>query len=361
MKIKSIDILPCLQRQDDPTWKFALGQVPIVEGWLLAIKAEDGTTGYGYAHALIHLGSTYEALRETLTLLIPRLIGKNALGVEAILTEIDGVILHNNQSKAAIDCALHDLAAKLIKVPLYQLFGGKVRDGVPQMRIVPIKQPDAMANEAGTLADKGYGYLKVKVGGDVDLDVARIKAIRQRVGEAVKLMVDPNQSYTPKNAIAALRRMEEYGVDLAEQPIRAGDLKGLELVTHSVTMAIEADEGAVSLDDVMRLVSNRIVDSISLKIPKMGGLRNVATAARICQAGNIRYRIGASFGPQILPAQALHLAASFPRLDYACELAEFDHLQDDPFSGLTIRDGALSVPDAVGSGVVFDSSVIKAT
>lgn len=360
MKITGFAVVPCLQRQDDPNWKFALGTVPIVEGWVLSIRAEDGTTGYGYAHALIHLGSTYQALRETLELLMPRLIGRDALCVEAMLTDLDGIILHNQQAKAAIDCALHDLCAKLLQVPLYQLFGGKVRDRVAQMRIVPIKDPAAMAEVAGGLVDQDYRYLKIKVGGDVDEDVARIKAIRQRVGEGVRLMVDANQSYTPKTAIAALRRMEEHGVDLAEQPVHAKDLKGLELVSRSVTMAIEADKSAVSLDDVLRLVANGIVNSISMKIPKMGGLRNVAAAARICQAGRVRYRIGASFGPQILPAQALHVASAFPQLDYACELAEFDHLQDDPFDGLTIADGAIAVPDLPGSGVALKPDAARA-
>jgi L-alanine-DL-glutamate epimerase-like enolase superfamily enzyme len=82
------------------------------------------------------------------------------------------------------------------------------------------------------------------------------------------------------------------------------------------------------LADVLFLVSNRIVDAISLKIPKLGGLRNT-----------------------LLAAQAAHLAASFPKLDFACELAEFDHLLDDPFEGIEVRDGTLTVPESPGSGV----------
>jgi L-alanine-DL-glutamate epimerase-like enolase superfamily enzyme len=101
----------------------------------------------------------------------------------------------------------------------------------------------------------------------------------------------------------------------------------------------------------MRLVSNRIVDAVSLKIPKLGGLRNTLAAARICEAGHVRYRMGAAVGSRLLSAQAMHLAAALPELDYACELGEFDRLLDDPFEGIEIDNGRLFLPEGPGSGV----------
>jgi L-alanine-DL-glutamate epimerase-like enolase superfamily enzyme len=147
--------------------------------------------------------------------------------------------------------------------------------------------------------------------------------------------------------------MAEFDIDLAEQPVAAGDLKGLRRVTDSVAMTVEADEAAASLADVMRLVSERIVDAISLKIPKLGGLRNTLAAARICEAGEVSYRMGAAVGSRLLSAQAMHLAATLPRLDYACELGEFDRLLDDPFEGIEIRNGCLALPKGAGSGVTL--------
>jgi L-alanine-DL-glutamate epimerase-like enolase superfamily enzyme len=189
--------------------------------------------------------------------------------------------------------------------------------------------------------------------GDIALDVARIAAIRDAIGGDVRLTLDPNQSYSPKAAIQALTRMEPYNIDLVEQPVPADDLAGLKLVTENVAIAVEADESAMSVNDVFHLVADRIVDAVSLKIPKLGGLRNTLLAARICDVGSIRYRIGATFGPCLHAAQALHLAASLPRLDYACELAEFDHLLDDPYEGLAVTNGTMTVPERAGSGVVL--------
>ena len=264
---------------------------------------------------------------------------------------LDGDSTGHNQAKAAIDCALHDLNARILGIPLHQLFGGKLRDEVAILRILAIKTPDEMAAQAQKLVDAGYLYLKIKVHGDVKEDVARVRAIRRQVGDGVHLTIDANQSYSVKDAIAALTRMAEFDIDLAEQPVAAGDLAGLKLVTDSVPVTVEADESAASLADVMQLVSNRIVDAISLKIPKLGGLRNTLAAARICEAGHVRYRMGAAVGSRLLSAQAMHLAAALPRLDYACELGEFDRLLDDPFEGIEIENGRLALPQGPGSGV----------
>jgi L-alanine-DL-glutamate epimerase-like enolase superfamily enzyme len=165
--------------------------------------------------------------------------------------------------------------------------------------------------------------------------------------------VDANQAYTVKQAITAIGRMAEHGLDICEQPVRADDLKGLEAVTRAVPVAVEADEAASSVEAVMTLAANHIVDSVNLKIPPLGGLRNTLAAARICEAANIPCRMGASFCSQILQAQALHLATALPALGYACELSEFIHFQNDPFSGLAVKDGMLGAGDAPGSGVAF--------
>src|SRR5207302_4499126 len=116
-----------------------------------------------------------------------------------------------------------------------------------------------MATAAGQLLDQGYRYFKIKVHGDVDEDVARVAAIRERVGAEAHLTIDANQSYSVKDAIAAINRMAEYKLDLVEQPVSRHDLKGLELVTRSVPVTVEADEAAGTVSEIMTLVSHRIV------------------------------------------------------------------------------------------------------
>src|SRR6478752_86530 len=320
MKVKSVEFEQCVMPLEDKNWKFALGSSSTSRGWIVRLTSDEGHSGYGYSNSSPHMGSTFESLPHELERFKPHVLGEDPFAIESILQELDRSLAGGSQAKAGIDCALHDLCARALGIPLYNLLGGKLRD-------------------------QGYRYFKIKVHGDVEEDVARVKAIRERVGVDAHLTIDANQSYTPKDAITAINRMAEYRLDLVEQPVSRHDLKGLELVTRSVPVVVEADEGAGTIDEIMTLVSNRIVDAVSLKIQKLGGLRNALAAARICEAGHVKYRLGAHVGTRLGNAHAIHLAAALPGADYACELGEFTRMYNDPFSGIEVVNGVLAVPD----------------
>jgi L-Ala-D/L-Glu epimerase len=360
MKIAGVRFDPCVLRKQDPNWRFARGASPVTEGVIVTLVAENGTEGYGYASATPHMGATRETLIAALDRFAPLVNGRDSFELTRIMESLNRALAGNHQAKAAIDCALHDLNAKLLGIPLYTLFGGKLRECLPILRILSIKTPDEMAAQAERLVSAGYSHLKIKVDGDVEQDVARVAAIRRRVGEAVHLTIDANQSWSVKDAISALTRMAEHRIDIAEQPVAANDFRGLKLVTDSVPVTVEADESADSLDAVFRLVSGRIVDSVSLKIPKLGGLRNTLAAAHICEAGQVSCRMGAAVGSRLLSAHAVHLACALPNSGYACELGEFDRLLDDPFDGIEITAGYLTVPELPGCGVTPHTNVPQA-
>jgi L-alanine-DL-glutamate epimerase-like enolase superfamily enzyme len=351
MLITECDVRPCALRKEDPTWATSLHANPLAEGFIVRIATKSGHYGFGYASAVPHMGSVVPVLKAELEFFASSLIGKNAQDMESIGLMLDKRVSGAPFSKSAINCALYDLNARALGVPLATLLGGAVRDSIPVIRILALKQPEEMAPQAAKLVAQGYRYLKIKVDGHVDLDVARVAAIRKAVGDDVHLTIDANQAYSVKDAIVALRRMADHGLDLAEQPVHVDDLDGLAQVTRAVPVTVEADESAGSLQDVYHLVRHRIVDAISLKIPKLGGLRNAVAAARICEAGGIRYRLGAAVGSRVLVATALHLACALPGVDYACELGEYERLLDDPFEGLEIADGSLRLPTTPGLGV----------
>jgi L-alanine-DL-glutamate epimerase-like enolase superfamily enzyme len=351
MKIADIRIEPCDLAKDDPEWKFALAANPLSQGLVASITAEDGTIGYGYGSSMPHYGASVESVKANLENFAEMLQGRDSRRIAEILFELDRRVVGNNQAKAAIDCALHDLLARRLGVPLCDLFGGPMREEFESLRILPIKSPADMAANARALMDKGFNHFKIKVHGEVEEDVARVAAIREETGPDAGLTIDANQSYSPKDAIRAITAMAEFGIDLAEQPVAANDMGGLKLVTDSVPVTVEADEAADSLDQVAALVRARAVDAVSLKITKLGGLRNTVAAASICEAGGVRYRLGAHVGPRLLGACAMHMAATLPGVWYTCELAEFDRLLDDPFEGIEVDHGILRLPDAPGCGV----------
>jgi L-alanine-DL-glutamate epimerase-like enolase superfamily enzyme len=351
MKIVEVRIDESVLPKKDKDWKFALAASGVTEGWILSIRGEDGTVGYGYASTMNHYGAPHEAVKGALDRLCKRLVGRDAREIASILAEFDRAMVGNNQAKCAIDCALHDLMARSLGVPICDLFGGPAVRQFATLRILPIKSPADMARNARALADNGVRHFKIKVHGDVDEDVARVAAVRAELGPEAHLTIDANQSYAVKDAIRALNLMAPSRIDLAEQPVKANDLAGLKAVTEAVPVTVEADEAAYSLDQVMILVRERIVDAISLKITKLGGLRNSYAAAQICEAGGVRYRMGAHVGPMLLAAHAMQLAAALPGIWYACELSEFDGLAEDPWEGLDLIDGVLHLSDAAGCGV----------
>jgi L-alanine-DL-glutamate epimerase-like enolase superfamily enzyme len=351
MVITSFDIEDSIMRKDDPNWRFALGASPLVEGLILRITSKDGVRGHGYASSTPHMGSHPSTMRAELEFFRNSVVGRDPTDIAAIMHDLDRKFRGASQSKAAIDCALHDLLAVSLNVPLNTLFGGVVRRSVPILRILAIKTPQEMALNAQKLVDKGVRYLKIKVHGDIQEDVACVAAIRAQVGEAIHLTIDANQSYNPKDAIRAINLMAKYNIELVEQPVHADDYEGLAFVTRMVPVTVEADEGAGSLKEIYQIASRHLADAVSLKIPKLGGLRNTLAAARICEAAGIKYRFGAAVGSRLMTAQGLHLACALTGVDYACEFGEFDRLLDDPFEGIEIENGDITLPRGPGSGV----------
>jgi L-Ala-D/L-Glu epimerase len=350
MRIARATVTPCVLRKDDPHWRFALAASPVTEGAVVMLESERGTRGYGYGSATAHMGAAQPLLIRVIEDILTEIRGQEEGAAETLLhSQEEGKA--RNQARAAVECALFDLRAREAGVPLHALLGTKKRDHVPILRILSIKTPEEMAKNALKLLEMGYSHLKIKIEGDAEADVARVAAIRRAVGDGAYLTVDANQSYGVKEAIVALSRMEQFGIALAEQPVNKDDLEGLRRVADAVSVPVEADESASSLARVEEIARGRFADAVSLKIPKLGGLKNTLAAAAICEAHGVAYRMGAAVGSRLLSAHAMHLAAVLPNHTGPAELGEFARLLDDPFEGIEIENGVLRLPEGPGSGV----------
>src|SRR5947209_16305127 len=158
MKIASVEFEPCVMPLEDTNWTFALGTASTSRGWIVRLTSDDGHVGHGYANSSPHMGSTFESLPHELERFKPHVLGRDPFAIEAILQELDRSLQGASQAKAGIDCALHDLCARALGVPLCDLLGGKVRHAVPVLRSVAIKAPAEMAEQAQKLLDQGYTY-----------------------------------------------------------------------------------------------------------------------------------------------------------------------------------------------------------
>ncbi len=350
-RIVALDVTRCIQAQQDRDWRFASGGIPRLDGLIVTLRAASGAIGEGHVEAMAFYADDLAGSEAAVEVLRPVLIGGDPLHIAELCDRCDAALAGHEAVKAGVDGALHELAARVLRVPLHVLFGGARRRSVALQRILPLKDPAGMAADAARLAALGYRCLKVKIDSDADLAEARVRAVREAVGERVRLSADANQSYTPKSALRAIDRLARYGVDLVEQPVAAADIAGLAFVTARSQVSIEADEAVRSLGDVVTLISAGACDSFNLKTSVLGGLGKVFVAAQICEAAGRAYRVGTAYGPRIVAAQCLHLAAALPSFHYPVELAEFDHLLDDPFIGLESVAGELALPEGPGSGL----------
>jgi L-alanine-DL-glutamate epimerase-like enolase superfamily enzyme len=352
MRIVGGKVYPIIMPFEDKDWKFALGAMSQSEGFLLKLETDEGIIGWGYTAAAGHIGETKGSVQWALEqMFLPYLINKDPLNIESIIAGLNRLLLHNPRAKTCVDLALHDLVGKRFGLPVYSFLGGKVRETVEIIRLVPLKEPEEQAIVSKKLVGEGYRYLKLKISGEKEKDVARVKAVRDAVGPRIVLTVDANQSYDPWTAIQAIRAMEKYDIYLVEQPVRYDDFAGLSQVTHHVDVLVDADESARTLGDIVNLIRAQAVSSISLKVPKLGGILNTKKAAAICAAAGMRCRIGDAFGGRLYGSANMHVIASTPNLGSAAEAAEFLQLKGDPVVGLEVVNGTLSVPEKPGLGV----------
>lgn len=351
MAITRSETVDVVMPKDDPTWRFALGARPESTGLALRLEDADRTVGYGYCTEIAHLGYDLLAIRKTVEAASRRLHGADPDdGVVAdVLAEARRT---SPPAAAAVEMAVLDLRSRRAGVPMHELFGARVRDGVPVMRILSLKSPEKTALNAKARVAEGYRYLKIKLDNeDPGLDASRVVAVRSAVGPDVHLILDANQSYSVTEALAFYPRVHDQDVDIFEQPVPENDFAGLARLTRELPVTVDADESARSLDAVTELAVTGAVDSVSLKILKLGGPGALRAAVERCRENGVRFRMGAHVGSRLLNSVALHLAVTLDDLFYAAELGEFERLRNDPFEGIDVDNGWLHVPAGPGSGV----------
>jgi len=363
VKIKDIQTIPITMVKDDPNWKTALSASPIGHGTVVKINSDKNITGIGFAGAnKPYDGVEPEILKVVFDQYVRRLAGRDPFDIEKIINELDEIppseisagnpvdILNAGISaRSSIDIALHDLKAKAAGWPVYQLLGGMVREEVPILRMIGIKEPAEMAQNALRLTKEGYKYVKIKLEGNPDKDLARVRAVREAVGPAIHLTTDPNQSYSAEGAIAAIRSWKPYDIEMAEQPVPENDFAGMVKVSRNVDCLIEAHECAKTADNVFRLMKDGFTGFVSLGVTH-GGLRETRRVADVCKLGNVKCLL-ACVGSSILSAASLHLAAATTNISYACQIAEFGRFVNDPASGIVVDHGIMRVPTRPGLGI----------
>jgi L-alanine-DL-glutamate epimerase-like enolase superfamily enzyme len=261
------------------------------------MRTDSGVEGWGEATPDPNVtGETWhgtaDALRYTLA---PALIGQDARHREAALTLLDRRLEGAPTAKAALDIALHDLIARSLQAPLWQVLGGKARPSLHISRVISIASPREMAAKATQHVAAGFRTVKAKVGDAKAplLDAQRVLAIREAIGPEIEIKVDANQGWrTPGVAIAAIRAMEAAHPASIEQPVAWWNLEGLAEVRRQTGATIMIDEGCHGPRDMLRTVELRAADLVNIKLMKTGGIFNALKLNAIAEAAGITAQVG---------------------------------------------------------------------
>lgn len=346
----------------ETVWRTARYSKGDIEATVVCITDDQGHTGYGYMPAMLIVGESPVTAEALLHGTIAPLLRENkTVGIPDVMKQIDLAVGANPQLKFAVEEALLDLQGKRLGTPLYNLFGGLARREVPVMRMLGLKPPKETAQEAQALVERGYRYVKIKIGLDDKRDIETVKRTREALGAEVSISVDANQAYTPMHAIKVLNQLRDFNLIVCEQPVRQDDVRGMAFVRRHVEVPIMADEGVATAADALRLIEADAVDAVSIKIWKMAGYYKSRDIAAVCSAGNVAVHVGSTAGSQLMEALQLHFCASLPDLFAGAEIGEFESLTDDPASGLAVENGNLRVADRPGLGIDIDHRKLRET
>jgi L-Ala-D/L-Glu epimerase len=281
-----------------------------------------------------------------------RYYGQDADGVAGALEgaevrdpwDIEGSLAENDHlpptALAALDAALHDLAAKRLGVPLYRLLG-LARPQPTSAYTLGIAEPETTVERTRRLS--AFPILKMKVGGWEDLDTVRVVAGFSRA----EIWVDANEAFSPEEAPEVAAALKGMGVRIIEQPVPAS--AGPEALRRATEAAhpvpVVDDEGAVVAGDVPSLWG--CVSGVNVKLAKCGGIRSALEMIHTARSLGMAVMAGCMVETSLGISAAAHISGlcDFVDLDGAMLLA------DDPFEGLLYENGRIILSDEPGLGV----------
>lgn len=336
-------------------FKTALRTVSTIEDVVVSIHTDGGLVGYGEAPPTPPItGDTHGSIIDAIGQQIgPRLIGADIADLNRNTRIVQSALERNTSAKAAVEIALYDLWAQLHGAPLYQMLGG----GEPVITTditISVDHIDKMVADSLSAVERGFESLKIKVGKDMGVDIERVKAIHAAVEGRALLRLDANQGWTAKQAVFAMRALEDAGVhlELLEQPVKAADISGLKYVSDNILTPVMADEAVFGPHQVFDLLEQRAADIINIKLMKTGGISNAIRIADIAAMYGVECMIGCMIESSISVAAAVHLAVArsdiITKVDLdGPSLSKFDPVQ----GGVTFNESEISISDAPGLGI----------
>ena len=334
------------------SYKWSGGKsVSVFDSTIVGVETDQGVVGYGEVCPLgpFYLPAYAEGVRAGLRELAPHCLGSDPRELGKLNHRMDAALKGHPYVKSGIDMACWDILGKVTGLPVCQLLGGRFGEQVRLYRAISQTPPDEMARNVASYKSEGYTRFQLKVGGDPDLDIQRIRQAREVLAPSDRLVADANTGWTQHEAMRVVRAVRDLDVYI-EQPC----------LTYEECLAVRRhtdhpfvlDENVDGLDMLLRAKSDLAMDVVNLKISKLGGLTKTKQIRDLCVSMGIAMTLEDSWGGDITTAAIAHLAHSTPE--------EFRFTSTDFNSYVTVsnatgapqrENGFMKASDAPGLGI----------
>jgi muconate cycloisomerase len=286
-------------------------------------------------------------------------LGASPFDVESLRARMDANVARSEVAKGLLDMASYDLMGRIAGQPAHDFMGGRRADVLPLAALIGMADADFMVEMAQFFESGGTRTFRLKLGTGVDEDRRVVARMREALGATVRLRVDYNQAYAPDAAVEAITAIAPFGIDCAEQPVRADDWLGMQRVQSAVTVPLMAHEGCFSFTDFTALAALDAVRVLGVNTERPGGITQAMRAIDFAAArgmGTILHNQPLG----IASAAQIHIgAARADVLGHAMELFGHIMMEDDLIlEPLDYAGGEVRVPTAPGLGVELDEAAL---
>jgi len=315
------------------------------------ITTEEGVKGYGETICLLDFVPTvFEKV------IMPLGLGLKLSEVERLTRAAEGAGYYHHKralvfALSALEMAMWDAKGKVAGLSLHELWGGAYREKIEMCAYIYINDHDQLEKELIEYRDRGFKSFKLKVGLDLEQDIALVKKAREVLGPSVNLRIDPNGAWTLATAKRMVAKLAPYDLQYIEQPLPVENLVGGARLRASSPVPICIDEGAYTLQETINAIQMGTADVILADPHEAGGLWQCLKIGAVCEAAGIH--IGMHSGGELGLTQAayLHLAASMPNAKIALDTIYHHHADDILKTRITFETGYADVPKGPGLGV----------
>ena len=352
MKIISIGAYRVELPLHETTYRWSGGKsVTIFDSTIVQVVTDTGIIGFGEVCPLgpFYLPAYADGVRAGLRELGPHLIGDDPLQLGKLNQKMDAIFKGHPYVKSGIDIACWDILGQATGQPLCVLLGGLYGVDIPLYRAISQESPEQMVQKVAIYRSEGYHRFQLKVGGDPDTDIARIRAVAADMQPGERLIADANTGWLQHDAVRVAKALSDVDVYI-EQPCLTYD--ECLTVRRQCKHPFVLDESIDDLQILLRAKADLAMDIVNLKISKLGGLTKTRQARDLCVSMGIAMTLEDSWGSDIITSAIAHLAQSTPS-EFLFSTTDFNsYVTVDTADGAPKRvNGRMAAAIAPGLGI----------